>query len=301
MHILKSNKFRLFLWTAIICGSFFYNCYQEQQLVTWHAKNNALAYLSKDMLYGMWSARHGGTYVPITADTPPDPFLAHVKERDIVTPSGKQLTLVNPMYMSRQTNELSKTMGTDMYAHLTSLRPIRPENAADTWETQALLAFEKGVPEVGEVVAIENQSYFRLMRPLYVSQECLQCHAQQGYKIGDVRGGINVNVKMGPIQSVGNLTIRRFLLLHGIAWCLGIIFAIVFQRTYSKKEKEIKSINEKLQEKDQEMQTQVENLQQAQALLKIKYSPNVDQQPSKLSSIGLLAKRVDSEVPKKVC
>jgi diguanylate cyclase (GGDEF)-like protein len=38
------------------------------------------------------------------------------------------------------------------------------------------------------------------MAPLYVEQECLQCHGQQGYKIGDVRGGISVSFDIDALQ-----------------------------------------------------------------------------------------------------
>lgn len=58
-------------------------------------------------------------------------------------------------------------MGVEINTHLTSLRPIRPENAADAWETQALLAFEKGRGEVTEVVEMDNKKYLRFMHPLY--------------------------------------------------------------------------------------------------------------------------------------
>lgn len=109
----------------------------------------------KDILYRRWNAGHGGVYVPVTEETPPNPYLAGiVKERDITTPSGKQLTLVNPAYMSRQVYELAKSEY-DVLGHITSLDPIRAENAADPWELKALKSFENGMSEVRSVEKME--------------------------------------------------------------------------------------------------------------------------------------------------
>jgi len=44
---------------------------------------------------------------------------------------------------------LQKKQG--VYGHITSLNPIRPGNAPDPWETQALKSFEKGAQQVNSV------------------------------------------------------------------------------------------------------------------------------------------------------
>ena len=61
---------------------------------------------AKDTLYRRWNTQHGGVYVPVTEDTPPNPYLRDVPERDITTPSGRQLTLLNHAYMIRQVYEM---------------------------------------------------------------------------------------------------------------------------------------------------------------------------------------------------
>ena len=37
-----------------------------------------------------------------------------------------------------------------------------------------------------------GEKVYRYMAPLFVEQGCLKCHAVQGYKLGDIRGGISV-------------------------------------------------------------------------------------------------------------
>ncbi|MGI9134962.1 MAG: c-type heme family protein, partial [Rhodoferax sp.] len=87
-----------------------------------------------------WNASHGGVYVPITARTEPNPYL-DLNRRDVTTNDGQSLTLINPAYMTRLIAEMAVADNGSVF-RLTSLNPIRPENAADPWEHQALLGFE---------------------------------------------------------------------------------------------------------------------------------------------------------------
>jgi hypothetical protein len=127
-------------------------------------------------------------YVPVTDKTPPNPYLSHIKERDIKTPDGKALTLMNPAYMLRQTMETYKSLY-GVRGHITSLKHFRPETAPDQWEKSALQEFERGVKEIHAVAEMNGKPYYRYMEPMIVKTGCLKCHGHQGYKEGDVRGG----------------------------------------------------------------------------------------------------------------
>jgi PAS domain S-box-containing protein len=158
----------------------------------------------------------------VTEQTPPNPYLTSVTEREITTSSGRRLTLMNPAYMTRQVHEI----GAEQYGlrgHITSLNPIRPANAADAWEAEALRAFEQGEKEVSSVEKIDNATYMRLMSPLVTEQGCLKCHAEQGYKVGDIRGGISVSVPMAPLQAVARRHMATLTLGHSMIWLLGIV------------------------------------------------------------------------------
>lgn len=154
-------------------------------------------------LFGMvvltraWNAGHGGVYVPVSDKAQPNPWLVHPR-RDLETRDGLKLTMINPAYMTRQIGELAlESKGTRF--HITSLRPIRPDNRADDWERLALAAFEKGVKEVVELRPAGRGSELRYMAPLRVNPPCMKCHAVQGYRVGDVRGGISVTLPFDPI------------------------------------------------------------------------------------------------------
>ena len=126
-------------WITLISGFLFWGISRQEQSIYDLAIVEARASFNKDLIYRSWSASRGGTYVPVTRSTPPNPYLKHIDERDISTPSGKALTLVNPAYMTRQVHELGQTKY-GAKGHITSLNPLRPENRPDAWEEEALEA-----------------------------------------------------------------------------------------------------------------------------------------------------------------
>jgi len=183
-------------------------------------KKEARANFNKDQALRHWTSMHGGVYVPVTKETPSNPYLSHVPERDLKTPSGKSLTLMNPAYMLRQTMESYE----DLYGvrgHITSLKHFRPETAPDEWEKYALKKFEQGAQEIFEFTDMNGKPYFRLISPMITKKECLKCHGHQGYKVGDVRGGVSVSVPMAPYLATQKRQIIVYAILFAILWVLG--------------------------------------------------------------------------------
>jgi hypothetical protein len=89
-------------WTTVIVASLGWNLLQMRQDFVERARMEAHGSSDKDLLLQRWVSEHGGVYVPVTEKTPPNPNLAYVEERDIVTPSGRRLTLMNAAYVMRQ-------------------------------------------------------------------------------------------------------------------------------------------------------------------------------------------------------
>ena len=211
----------LSLWTVLVGLVLLWSLFQQERETLAAVRVQARSAFEKDLVYRRWAAMHGGVYVPVTEQTSPNPYLASVDERDITTPSGRRLTLMNPAYMTRQIHEIGAEQS-GLRGHITSLNPIRPANAADAWETEALRAFEQGVTEVSSVEKFGNEAYMRLMSPMVTKQSCLKCHAEQGYKMGDLRGGISVSVPMAPLQAVARGHMTALVLGHGLIWLMGI-------------------------------------------------------------------------------
>jgi PAS domain S-box-containing protein len=151
----------------------------------------------------------------------PNPYLEDLPEHKIVSTSGQKLTLVNPEYMIRQVYEMQKKQHGTL-GHITSLDPIRPENEANLWETEALEAFEGGALEATTVTMINKKPYLRLMRPMITERGCLKCHAPQGYMIGDIRGGVSVSIPLTPLLEISEKNIFTYSIVHAILWLFGL-------------------------------------------------------------------------------
>jgi len=165
-----------------------------------------------------WNSSHGGVYVPVTPKTQPNPYL-DVARRDVTTTDGQALTLVNPAYMTRLIAEMAESDSGAIF-RLTSLRPIRPQNAPDEWERAALLSFENGNKEAIAVTKDASVEQLRYMAPLLVQQTCMACHARQGYKVGDVRGGISVSQRYAPIEAATRAGVEQARLTYGSVFVL---------------------------------------------------------------------------------
>ena len=209
------------IWTAIVGVSLMWNIYNTKQGTLDVARIQARSSFLKDVIYRSWNAVHGGVYVPVSDETPPNPYLK-VPKRDVKTRSGMELTLINPAYMTRQVHEM-EAKAYEVRSHITSLNPIRPANAPDPWETQALEAFKDGAKEASSIEKMNGADYMRLMRPLVTKKGCLKCHAVQGYKVGDIRGGISVSVPMSPLWAVENSHILTLALGHALLWVVGLV------------------------------------------------------------------------------
>jgi PAS domain S-box-containing protein len=229
----------LFVWTIIVTGLLVKELFEIQASTNAIALNTARAHLNKEKSFRFWAYSHGGVYVQVTPDLQPNPYLV-IPERDIQTPSGKQLTLMNPEYMLRNLNDNFS----DLYGvagHLTSLKPLRPENGPDVWEAHVLQSFRKGCKEAIEIIpGDKNQKkVLRLMQPLYVKQICLKCHGHQGYEIGDIRGGIGISL---PMESFEKDAHHQFL-LHTVTllflWVIGCVGIILGSKRLKKRTAEL--------------------------------------------------------------
>ena len=159
-----------------------------------------------------WNAEHGGVYVPVTDTFLPNPYL-DVPDRDVRTTGGVLLTKINPAYMTRLVGERLEPEGYRI--HITSLRPLRPANRpADDWERAALEKFEKGARVERGLTGPAGNRTFRYMEPLLTEAACLDCHAKQGYKIGDVRGGIGIAFPYAPFEQTTRRENRYALVAH---------------------------------------------------------------------------------------
>ncbi len=194
------------------------------------AQSAANAFFQQILISRLWNASHGGVYVPITSTTQPNQYLP-AQGRDLTADNGLKLTKINPSYMTRQIAELAQKNESGIQFHITSLKPIRSENKAAEWEKRWLKSFEQGAKEQGEFFEDGSTTWFRYMAPLLTGPECLTCHAQQGYKEGDIRGGLSVSL---PYPRQTHLDI---LIGFGAVAGIGLIFIFIGGTLYRRKQR----------------------------------------------------------------
>jgi hypothetical protein len=217
------------LWTTLITGIFIWDFRQQDSNAIAIARYGLEDSFNKDTVYRYWASIHGGVYVPVTDYATPNPYLSHISDRDVTTNTGKRLTLINPAYMTRQVHELSeKQFGHK--GHITSLKPLRPENAPDDWERKVLKKFEENRDAVCSVELMGDETYLRFMRPFVVDNSCLKCHSNQGYKVGDIRGGISISTPWKPIERTVLGKIRFAAIIYSGIWFVGIAGLLIFRK-----------------------------------------------------------------------
>ena len=191
----------------------------------------ARSHFNNILLTRRWNAGYGGVYVKKEHGIESNPFL---KNPDLKTVEGITLTLKNPALMTREISELAKQEGSYTF-HLTSLKPLNPANRPDKFERMALEQFAKGKKEIHTKTRVGNQFFFNYMAPLYVEKSCLKCHADQGYRVGDVRGGIRVKFSVQTFENIRKKALLQFLLIAACATFMLIALLYVLMQRFEQR------------------------------------------------------------------
>lgn len=156
----------------------------------------AQALFQQIVLTRRWAAEYGGVYVKKRPGVESNPWLIHP---DLEAADGSMLTLRNPALITREISEFADRQDGYRFS-ITSLKPLNPGNAADDFERRSLRSFETGQTEAWETVDGPEGKEFRYMGALKTEASCLACHAVQGYKEGEIRGGISVSFEVGSVE-----------------------------------------------------------------------------------------------------
>ena len=117
-----------------------------------------------------------------------------------------------------------------------------------------LKKFEKGVKEVFDYAEIDGKPYFRFMAPMIAKRDCLKCHGHQGYKVGDVRGGVSVLVPMAPYLANQRRQTISYSISFILLWSLGFMGILLTSRGLKNRILERDRAEEKLRKNKQMLQ-----------------------------------------------
>ena len=250
--LIKAFIFICLLWTISIIVLGLWTIRNEKIQTTKTMLAQARSFFKLIVTTRYWNALHGGVYVPVSDKTQPNPYL-DVPLRDVVTKEGLRLTLINPAYMTRQIAEVSSDREQVQF-HITSLKPIRPENRPEEWEGKALADFSEKADEYYDwwKSNMTGENRFRYMAPLMTERTCLSCHEKQGYSEGDIRGGISVSIPASTILKAQTSHIRIIVIGYVTVWVIGITGILLYlrlaTREYARRSQLIDTLEKTLQE-----------------------------------------------------
>lgn len=227
VFLITLSLFISFAITVLFLGFYI----KSNRLLLQTLREQAASYFDLIVQTRIWNANYGGVFVEKKAGVLSNAYLREVGvEPDIKCEDGKSFTMRNPAMMTREISQLLEKK-TGVKFHMTSLKPVNPKNAPDHFETKVFEQFSRGIKEFWEIDRTGKIPVFRYMAPLYVTQACLACHEKQGYKVGDVRGGINIGIPFDKLdrEIKANNVIIVILAIITLFLVIAIIYFLVWK------------------------------------------------------------------------
>lgn len=186
------------------------------------AEREARTTLDKDDGFRLWASEQGGVYVPQSATQQPLIWLKDIPDNTATTSQGRPLILLNPATLLHQVTA-RHAQATGAQGRLTALRYLNPQNAPDAWERNQLEAFTRGErQEAWQRDVAAGQPQLRYLRAISMQTACLQCHDKLGFKVGDVRGAIEIRLPLAPYLAQLQRLQGNILLSHALIWLAGL-------------------------------------------------------------------------------
>jgi len=240
---------------------------KQIQLSEQKVLQEAIAHFDNIVITRAWNAMYDGVFVKQKTGITPNPYL---KNNTLKDEKGNLLIKINPAWMTRQISELANKKS-NYYYKITSLKPLNPHNAADEFERQALNYFSLYKEQKYYYYFSADKKIFNFMGALKVEKECLACHDEQGYKIGDIRGGIRVSMPTGVLRNeikTIKLQARTSLLFIMTATLIVIIVFLRFVATSYRQQRRVETLNQSLEKTVKDRTHSLEQMYQHEKYIK---------------------------------
>ncbi len=223
-----------FVIVALVLGGVFaWFHFRAEQLSLRLIHQQALSLFQQVILTRRWVTQHGGVFVAVRPGVDPNPFLTSLPglKVNIKDEDGVQYTLRNPGLVTREISQLASQSGLST-ARITSLKPVNEvTNSPDDFEREALKQLEEGMTEVTKVQKTPQGTIYRYIAPLYYEKKCNRCHSHQGYKDGDIRGGVSISIPMDKlVAEMRDTRLYTVIAVIVIFVILALILAVIIRR-----------------------------------------------------------------------
>lgn len=211
------------LWSLLVLFSLWTQREQLNRTALELARIDAVANLKKDMAIRKWASKVGGIF--INEEKAPITDLWSDQERVQGTRmTGEHLKLIalTPIHILMGIQEVSN----EEYGskeRLTSLQLHNRANAPDEWERAALKSLEAGSPMVAEAMPKKKgHGLMRVMIPMRMEEECLECHRETLVPVGGLRGAAAVSVDLNTYWTAQEPAWRTIQYWHAGIWLAGL-------------------------------------------------------------------------------
>jgi PAS domain S-box-containing protein len=211
------------LWSLLVLFSLWTQRGQLNHTAQQLARIDAVANLKKDMAIRKWASQVGGVY--INEEKAPNVDALSEQERvqaERMTGETLKLISLTSIHILLGIQEISnKEYGSK--ERLTSLQLHNRDNAPDDWETRALKTLEAGSEMVAEAMPKKRgHGLMRVMIPMRMEEECLECHRETLVPVGGLRGAAAVSIDLNTYWTAQEPAWRTIQYWHGGIWLAGL-------------------------------------------------------------------------------
>ncbi len=211
------------VWTVLVLSSLWAQREQLDRTAEALARIDAVTNLRKDMAIRKWASVVGGVYI----DERRMGELESLDEQErvhAIRSNGEAVKFVSvtPIHLLLAIQEVSnKEYG--LRERLTSQQLRNLANSPDDWEARALDALKNGSEMVTEALPKKGgHGLMRVMIPMRMEKECLECHRDTLVPVGGLRGGAAISVDLNAYRTAQEPTWRTIQLWHAGIWLLGL-------------------------------------------------------------------------------
>ncbi len=171
--------------------------------------------------------------------------------------------------------EISSRFSSSVVVRTVSDHPRNPDNMANDFELEMIQYFKKNPKETHKF--IQKEDVYHYTKPLLIKPSCLQCHGKRedaipsirdkyenayDYKLGDIRGLLNIKIKERDFFSVLYSDFIDTLIITILIYIVFlIIIYMLIKKIRVKEQKYTQQLEEDIQEKTDEIKKQNKYLQ----------------------------------------
>lgn len=257
------------VWTLLVLFSLWTQREQLNRTAQELARIDAIANLKKDMAIRKWASEVGGVY--IKEDLAPNVDALSEQERVMAyrqTGEAYKMISLTSIHILMGIQEVSnKEYGSK--ERLTSLQLLNRDNAPDEWESQALKTLQAGEKIVAEAMPkSKGHGLMRVMIPMRMDEECLECHRETLVPVGGLRGGAAVTIDLNTYWTAQEPTWRTIQYWHTGIWLAGMATLFTYWTFLRRRAAEHAQLESERRDNEAVLQKHKQRLEESEARLR---------------------------------